>query len=174
MRVLCLCMCCVHVCAVSMCVLCPCMCCVYVCAVSMYVLCPCMCCVHVCAVSMRVLCPCMLCPCMCCVYVCAVSMYVLCLCMCCVHVCVGCHQVVQACALESDFKILIGGDMTEIGEKVTQRIVFFSFSLKIECWFACLCFSAFSTAASTGCSLPIPGSSALVARVGGRGVGGGV
>nr|KAG5685655.1 hypothetical protein BaRGS_020897 [Batillaria attramentaria] len=26
-------------------------------------------------------------------------------------------QVVQACALESDFKILVGGDMTEIGEK---------------------------------------------------------
>jgi ABC-type multidrug transport system fused ATPase/permease subunit len=28
-------------------------------------------------------------------------------------------QVVQACALESDFKILVGGDMTEIGEKVS-------------------------------------------------------
>ena len=28
------------------------------------------------------------------------------------------NQVVQACALEPDFKILPGGDATEIGEKV--------------------------------------------------------
>ena len=28
------------------------------------------------------------------------------------------HKVVEACALEPDFKILPGGDSTEIGEKV--------------------------------------------------------
>ena len=55
-------------------------------------------------------------------------------------------QVVQACALESDFKILIGGDMTEIGEKVTvgnsdnalfaiRRTIFFFFNIFFVCVF---------------------------------------
>ena len=32
-------------------------------------------------------------------------------------------QVVDACALKSDFEILTGGDMTEIGEKVCHKMI---------------------------------------------------
>ena len=32
-------------------------------------------------------------------------------------------KVVDACALKSDFEILTGGDMTEIGEKVCNKMI---------------------------------------------------